>query len=213
MPFCTNCGCELKETDRFCGKCGFPVEELKPSRTTAQPQREKVTMTPSAGLPASNRDEVLVTLSDTRISEGGIIEGKASLNLVKPEKKGMRVLLEIVGEHRWVEWDQGAGENAGMERDSHFQRIYEYREVLEGEKEYLAGTHDYEFQVKIPSDIEAWRFKRESFFMKKLGLKPQQYLDQSKHDAGKLTWYMVVRFDKRRIGLSTHKIIPLTYVD
>jgi hypothetical protein len=45
--------------------------------------------------------------------------------------------------------------------------------------------------------------------MKKLGFKSHQYLDQSTHDPRKLTWYLVVRFDKRQLGISIYKIVPL----
>ena len=72
------------------------------------------------------RDEMIVSVNTTELRRGGKIEGQATLNLVKPQKKGLYVRLEIVAEHREVEWD------ADNERDTSFQRIYEYRELLDG---------------------------------------------------------------------------------
>ena len=104
---------------------------------------------------------------------------------MKPEKKGKYILLEIVAEHLEYEID-----NDG-ESDRSFQRIYEYRQHLDGEKEYLAGPHIYDFSILIPDNIEEWRMKRESV----------------------LTWYLLVRFNKGRIGVATLKKTPLTFTN
>ena len=210
MPFCTNCGAKLNDRDRFCGECGFPVKKL----SQAPSERQIIGFEHEADLLAHSRDrdEILVTINNNKIQKNGKFEGKAILNLVNHQKKGIRVLLEIVGENRWIEWNEG-GSDAFLERDNRFERIYEYREILDGEKEYIAGSHIYNFCIQIPSNIENWRFKRESFFMKKLGFKSHQYLDQSTHDPRNLTWYLVVRFDKRQLGISTYKIVPLVFTN
>jgi hypothetical protein len=50
---------------------------------------------------------MLVTINNNKIQKNRKLEGQAILNLVTPQKKGMRVLLEIVEENRWVEWNEG----------------------------------------------------------------------------------------------------------
>jgi hypothetical protein len=53
--------------------------------------------------------------------------------------------------------------------------------------------------------------KRESILMKKLGFKPKQYQDQKIYDPKSLTWYMIILFNKRQLGLATNKQIPLSF--
>lgn len=149
MSFCTNCGSKLKETDRFCSECGSPVKASKPTPHVRQ-VNESVRKVAS---PRSiERDETNLSVNDSAIRRGGNITGQAGLNLTNSQKKGMRVLLEVVGEHRWVEWDENSDDM--LERDSRFERIYEYRKILDGEKEYTAGSHVYDFQISVPDDIE-----------------------------------------------------------
>ena len=85
MPFCTNCGSKLKDTDRFCSECGSSIKAPK----TIQPVRqvnEGVREVPS---PRSiNKDEMYISLNDTIIRRGGNITGQAVLNLVNTQKKG-----------------------------------------------------------------------------------------------------------------------------
>ena len=211
MPYCTKCGAKLKETDKFCGKCGLQVQPRSQTKQEeqidAQPNNQfsPVPRTTKPETRSFGRDEMMVSVNTTELRRGGKIEGQATLNLVKPQKKGLYVRLEIVAEHREVEWD------ADNERDTSFQRIYEYRELLDGEREYPAGSHTYGFSVTVPENLEEWRMKRESVIMKRLGLRADQYLDKSSYDPGALTWYMLVMFNKRQLGLATNKQIPLTF--
>ena len=209
MPYCTNCGVALKENQKFCTNCGQPVN-LKTKPTFVRQIGEKnppPRETQREAISLKNKDMMAVNLKSNEIKRGGRLEGQAILNLVKPEKKGKYILLEIVAEHLEYEID-----NDG-ESDRSFQRIYEYRQHLDGEKEYLAGPHIYDFSILIPDNIEEWRMKRESVLMKRFGFKPDQYLDKSNYDPRSLTWYLLVRFNKGRIGVATLKKTPLTFTN
>lgn len=43
MPFCMKCGSQLKPTDKFCGKCGYPVQ-LMPQNTTSEIEIQNITV-------------------------------------------------------------------------------------------------------------------------------------------------------------------------
>jgi hypothetical protein len=211
MPFCTNCGSSIKTTDKFCSECGQLVKQKQETQLVRQvddkkreeaPLSYKVDVAPAR---SRNRDEMIVTLNTQEIGRGVKLEGKATLYLVKPQKKGLYVLLELVAEHREVLWD------ADLDRETRFQRIYEYRAFLDGEKEYSAGKHEYNFSITVPENLEEWRMKRESILMKKLGFKQNQYQDQKIYDPKSLTWYMIVLFNKRQLGLAIKKQIPLSF--
>ncbi|TFH14092.1 zinc-ribbon domain-containing protein [Candidatus Bathyarchaeota archaeon] len=212
MPYCTICGAKLKETDKYCSGCGSQVKPKQPNQIVRQVTNKIQIKTPPShqeyAPPARpiNRDSVIVTLNTREIRRGDKIEGEATLNLIKPQKKGLFVRLEIVAEHRELEFD------AENERDTSFQRIYEYREFLDGEKEYSEGPHVYNFSITVPENLEEWRMKRESVIMKKLGRKPEQYLDKTMYDPRSLTWYMIVLFNKRQLGLAPNAQIPLTFI-
>ena len=84
--------------------------------------------------------------------------------------------------------------------------------MLDGEKEYNAGRHAYSFSIIVPENLEEWRMKRESVLMKRLGLKPGQYLDKANYDPRRLSWYITIIFNKRRLGFATLKKIPLNFI-
>ena len=201
MPFCTSCGASLKETDKFCSDCGQPAQQRQPTPADRQVTPRKQVDQPRE---QPEKDEMLVTLDTTTIRRGGTINGQATLNLAKPQKKGLYVRLELYAEHHKVEkdWDE-------VERS--FQRIYEHIEYLDGEKEYPAGSHVYNFSITVPENLEEWRMKRESVLMKKLGFKKESYLDETIYDPRILRWYLLLLFKKRQLGIATIRQTHLTF--
>ncbi|MBM3175791.1 MAG: hypothetical protein FJZ93_08755 [Chloroflexi bacterium] len=102
------------------------------------------------------KGNVQITISGTNYSPGDTISGDVALTLKKPVK-ATEVSISLIGEQTITRSGiMGAG-GQGSKTTEHI-RIYDFKQKLDGEKEYSEGR-EYRFEIKIPADI--------------LGMKPQ----------------------------------------
>lgn len=82
---------------------------------------------------------------------GEIIKGKIKLNLKKPvEAKALNVRIEaVLGEARY-----NIG-GSGVHSDQSSRKIFEQTKIVEGEKLYSAGENLYDFEIKLPDNLNA----------------------------------------------------------
>jgi hypothetical protein len=99
-----------------------------------------------------------ISIQKTYYAPGDIISGNIAFTLKKP-LKAKEVSISLIGEaittggggKTWGKtW--GAGTMGGGEGSPTSERIYDFKQQLDGEKEYSQGR-EYQFQIKIPADI------------------------------------------------------------
>ncbi len=76
------------------------------------------------------------------VSSGGDISGSLTLELNSP-KKAKELRVELVGE----QWQTRRGKKKKV-------RVYQYKEVLGGEKEYTGGEYRFQLQAPVKTEIE-----------------------------------------------------------
>ena len=59
MPFCENCGKELKQTSKFCGSCGTPVDNKTQTEPISSPAPVSVAHQPTVNSPATEPTQAL----------------------------------------------------------------------------------------------------------------------------------------------------------
>ena len=91
-----------------------------------------------------------IKLSEFNYSPGDTIEGTVEVEL-KKDVVSTELSITMIGE----EIERSRRRTGGRSRSSTSRRvIYEFKQPLEGEKEYADGdTASYPFQIKIPEDI------------------------------------------------------------
>ena len=73
MPFCENCGKELKPTAKFCGNCGKPVESYAQPKVTSSPEPVSPEPVAAAPQPAPSPAEKAPTQTTTEPVLGVIL--------------------------------------------------------------------------------------------------------------------------------------------
>ncbi len=93
------------------------------------------------------KGKIKIELEKFNYSPGETVKGKLILNLKKPiEARGLYV--EFIGEQR-------TSQNIGVKRSSQTRRVYDFKQTLDGEKEYPAGQElVYPFEIKIPENTK-----------------------------------------------------------
>ena len=93
------------------------------------------------------KGKIEIQVSKTDFRPGGQIAGKVTLTMKKPVK-AKEVSISLIGEQTTT----SGGGFSGKEPSKTTQRIYDFKNRLDGEKEY-SGQQAYDFSIKVPADI------------------------------------------------------------
>jgi len=108
-----------------------------------------------------SKGKINITIQKTNYAPGDTISGNVVLTLKKPVN-AREVSISLIGEEittrggGTVGWGGGRtwgeGTMGGGDRAPTIERIYDFKQQLDGEKEYSEGR-EYRFEMKIPADI------------------------------------------------------------
>lgn len=91
------------------------------------------------------RGKMKIQLDKMQFSPGETITGKLVINLKRPIK-GKAVTIGLLGEQRVTEFVDG-------KRRTRRHKIFDFDQPLSGEKDYMPGEQVYDFQLKIPENV------------------------------------------------------------
>ncbi len=91
-----------------------------------------------------SKGKIDIAVPKTNFSTGEVISGIATLNM-KKRAKAREFTVSLI-------CDQKITERRGTSRSTRTDRIYEFEQQLDGEKEY-EGSGTYPFEIKIPEDV------------------------------------------------------------
>lgn len=98
------------------------------------------------------RGKVEVRVAKTHFAPGDIISGDVFLALKKPIR-AREASISLIGERITTRTSVGTGGGqTSMSTQQQRTRVYDFRQQLDGEKEYSPGQ-EYHFEIKIPADI------------------------------------------------------------
>ena len=92
------------------------------------------------------KGKIDVIIPKTNFSPGDTISGSVVLTLKKPVK-AREVNISLIGEQTTTK-----GGITSSEQSKNTTRIYDFKQRLDGEKEYNREA-EYHFEIKLPSDI------------------------------------------------------------
>ena len=106
------------------------------------------------------KGKIDVAIQKSHYAPGDLISGSVSLTLKKPVK-AREVSISLIGEHKTTQTTTGIGGPMGgggmsMSTTTKTVRIYDFKQQLDGEKEYSQGG-EYSFELKIPADTPSMR--------------------------------------------------------
>ncbi|MBU0591768.1 hypothetical protein KKF81_06830 [Candidatus Micrarchaeota archaeon] len=131
-------------------------------------------------------------------SPGESIQGKVILKVDKnTNAKG--VFVEVYGEKKVTS-------GYGKDRRTRTMRIFEFKQPLDGEKEYAKGEYSYDFSIKIPSDVMSQPKIQDGILGAAIGA--AQVLTAS---GSRVDWRLVANLDIS-MGLDVSKNIQLNIV-
>jgi hypothetical protein len=101
------------------------------------------------------KGKIDIAIQKSHYAPGDIISGDVSLILKKPVK-AREVSVSLIGEHKSTQTTPHAGGPMGgggmsVSTTTKTVRIYDFKQQLDGEKEYNQGR-EYRFEIKIPAD-------------------------------------------------------------
>jgi hypothetical protein len=107
-----------------------------------------------------SKGKINIAIQKGHYAPGDIISGDVALTLKKPVK-AREVSISLIGEHKITETNPRVGGPMGggvmsMSTTTKTMRIYDFKQQLDGEKEYSEGR-DYHFEIKIPADTMSMR--------------------------------------------------------
>ncbi len=110
-----------------------------------------------------DKGKINIIIQKTNYAPGDTISGDVALTLKKPVK-AKEMSISLIGEEVTtggggaVGWgagrtsSSGAGVMGGGAGSTRIERIYDFKQQLDSEKEYSEGR-EYHFEMKIPADI------------------------------------------------------------
>jgi len=106
------------------------------------------------------KGKINIAIQKSHYAPGDIISGNVALTLKKPVK-AREVSISLIGEHKITQTTpqvQGTmgGRGMSMSTTTKAVRIYDFKQQLDGEKEYSQGG-EYRFEIKIPADTLSMR--------------------------------------------------------
>ena len=106
------------------------------------------------------KGKINIAIQKTYYAPGDVISGNVALTLKKPVK-AREVSISLIGEHKTTQTTPPVGGTMGgggmsMSTNTKTVRIYDFKQQLDGEKEYSQGR-EYHFEIKIPADTMSMR--------------------------------------------------------
>ena len=106
------------------------------------------------------KGKINIAVERSHYAPGDVISGNVSLTLKKPVK-AREVSVSLIGEHKATQTATGIGGPMGgggmsMSTTTKTTRIYDFKQQLDGEKEY-SEAGEYRFEMKIPADTLSMR--------------------------------------------------------
>jgi hypothetical protein len=113
------------------------------------------------------KGKINIAIQKTNYAPGDTISGNVALTLKKPVN-AREVSISLIGEQitrggegtvRWgggSTWGTQGGGTMGGRGSTTPERIYDFKQQLDSEKEYSEGR-EYHFEIKIPADILGMR--------------------------------------------------------
>jgi hypothetical protein len=106
------------------------------------------------------KGKIDIAIQKSHYAPGDIISGNVVLTL-KKAVKAREVSVSLIGEHKMTQTTTGVGGPMGgggmsMSTTTKTVRIYDFKQQLDGEKEYSQGG-EYRFEIKIPADTLSMR--------------------------------------------------------
>jgi hypothetical protein len=147
------------------------------------------------------KGKINIRIPKTNYAPGDIVSGDVALNLKKP-MKARELSISLIGEQRIV---QGGGIRGG-ERSENKQRVYDFKQQLDEEREY-EQDRAYHFEMKIPADILSGLAQ-----MPQIGGKVGQGVKvmQALVGVNKITrWYLLAKLDIPG-GIDVKKEVQIT---
>jgi len=157
------------------------------------------------------RGKVEVKVQKTHYAPGDIISGDVILALKKPIK-AREASVSLVGERITTQTSVGmGGGQTSMTTQQQRARVYDFKQQLDGEKEYAPGQ-EYHFEIKIPADILSV-----SPGMQEIEGKMGQAMKVAQTAAAltgrlpsqRIKWYLLARLDVPR-GLDISRKVDVT---
>lgn len=96
------------------------------------------------------KGRINIKLDRTHFNPGDIISGSITLTLKKPVD-ARSISVSMTGEYRSRRSRIKTG-GRGMSTTRERYRIYDFKQELDGEREYSSGQ-EYSFEIKVPADI------------------------------------------------------------
>ena len=96
------------------------------------------------------KGKINIVIPKAHFVPGDTISGSVALMLKKPVK-AREVSISLIGEQKTTQ-RKGMIGNQNMSTTTKRMRIYDFKQQLDGEKEYGQGQ-EYRFEIKIPADI------------------------------------------------------------
>jgi len=147
-----------------------------------------------------SKGKIDIAIQKFNHAPGDTISGNVALTLKKPVK-AREVSISLIGE-QWItttreeiyeETYRGMwGHNTEKSTAAQRVPIYESKQQLDGEREYVQGSEYYFFEIKIPADI--------------LNMRPQM---TGATQSSPVKWYLLAKLDIPR-GLDMNKKVDIT---
>ena len=170
------------------------------------------------GGPMSGKGKINITIQRTNYAPGDTISGNVVLTLKKPVK-AREVSISFIGEQIITSREKesglgitsgGIGFSGGGSSQSRRVHIYDFKQPLDGEREYSEGR-EYRFEIKIPADIPSMRPQTPEL-QGKLG-QVRKVVQMAKVMTGAAQsspmWYLLAKLDIPR-GLDISKKVDVT---
>jgi len=157
------------------------------------------------------RGKVEVKVQKTHYAPGDIISGHVILALKKPIK-AREASVSLIGERITTQTSVGmGGGQTSMTTQQQRARVYDFKQQLDGEKEYAPGQ-EYHFEMKIPADVLSV-----SPGMQEIEGKMGQAMKVAQTAAAltgrlpsqRIKWYLLARLDVPR-GLDVSRKVDVT---
>jgi len=94
------------------------------------------------------KGSIIISLQKFNFLPGETISGSVALTVKKPVK-AREMSITLIGEQKVT---RQVRTSSGMSTQTQTTRIYDFKQPLDGEKEY-SGQASYPFSIKIPADI------------------------------------------------------------
>lgn len=144
-----------------------------------------------------DKGKIEIQLDKFNFSPGEVIEGTVALKLKKPVK-AKELSIRIVGEQTTTQREGvsiGIGTNRGTQNtDSRTTTIFDFKQPLDGEKEYLAGEQPtvYPFKIKIPANVLSQQTQAPQEGTLGTVLKVAQMVSGT---SSRISWYLIASLD------------------